>query len=66
MSLDDQGCSSLETMIELTLEQVEEKLDEIVDEKYQCFMDIIKSEIDQFSFNTPEHQINKALKRYFK
>lgn len=53
-------------MTEPTLEQVEEKLDEIIDEKYQSFMDIIKSEIDQYSFNTPEYQINKALKRYFK
>ena len=50
---------------ELTPEQVEAKLDEIIDEKYQSFMDIIKSEIDQFSMNTPEHQINKALKKYF-
>jgi len=28
-------------------------------------IDSIKSEIDQFSMNTPEHQINKAIKRYF-
>lgn len=53
-------------MPELTLEQIEEKLDEIIDEKYQSFVDSIKSEIDQYSMNTPEHQINKALKRYFK
>ena len=50
---------------EPTLEQVETELDEIIEEKYQSFIDSIKEEIDQFSFNTPEHQINKALKRYF-
>ena len=53
-------------MSEPTLQQVETKLDEIIDEKYQSFMDIIKSEIDQYSMNTAEHLINKALKRYFK
>jgi len=53
-------------MSEPTLSEVEAKLQEIIDEKYQSFMDMIKSEIDQYSFNTPEHQINKALKEYFK
>ena len=53
-------------MSEPTLEQVEEKLDKIIGEKYQSIMDMIKSEIDQYSMNTPEYQINKALKRYFK
>lgn len=53
-------------MPELTLDEVKTKLQEIIDEKYQSFMDIIKLEIDQYSMNTPEHQINKALKRYFK
>ena len=53
-------------MPEPTLEQVEKKLDEIIDEKCQEIYDMIKIEIDGFSFNTPEHQINKALKRYFK
>ena len=52
-------------MPEPTLDEVETKLQEIIDEKYQSFIDSIKSEIDQFSMNTPEHQINKALKRYF-
>jgi len=51
--------------IEPSLAQVNEKLDEIIDEKYQSIIDIIKSEIDQFSDNTPEHLINKALMRYF-
>jgi len=51
--------------MEPTLQQVNERLDEIVDEKYQSFIDMIKSDIDQFSYNTPEHQISKAVKRYF-
>jgi len=51
--------------MEPTLDQVNEKIDEIIDEKYQSFIDMIKSEIDQFSYNTPEHQINTAVKRYF-
>ena len=50
---------------EPTLEQVEKRLDNIIDEKYQEFMDTIKSEIDCYSMNTPEHQISAALKRYF-
>jgi len=53
-------------MTEPTLEQVQNKLADIIDEKYQEFIDIIKLEIDSFSMNTPEWEINKALKRYFK
>ena len=52
-------------MVDPTLEEIESKLDEIIDEKYQSFIDSIKSEIDQYSLNTPEHQISKPLKRYF-
>ena len=50
---------------EPTLEEVNEKLDEIIDEKYNEFFDSIKSEIDCFSYNTPGHQISAALRRYF-
>ena len=50
---------------EPTLDQVNEKLDEIIDEKYNEFFDQIKAEIDSFSMNTPGHQINAALKRYY-
>ncbi len=44
---------------------INKKLDEIIDEKYQSIIDIIKSEIDQFVDNTREYQISEALRRYF-
>lgn len=55
----------MSTIEEPTLEQINEKLDEIIDEKYNKIFDSIKAEIDGFSYNTPGHQINAALKRYF-
>jgi len=52
-------------MSEPTLEQVEEKLAEIIDKKCQAIYDMIKLEIDDYSMNTPGHEINKALRTYF-
>lgn len=53
-------------MTEPTLDEVNQKIDEIIEENFQQYIDGIKSEIDQFSQNTPEHQILKRMKVYWK
>lgn len=53
-------------MTEPTLDEVNQKIDEILDDKFQEYLDLIKSEIDKFSMNTPEHQILKRAKEFWK